>query len=142
MWLLPYAYKEEKSPHYEDLMKVAEAATFALKSVRQTNYTYGVSREEYYPAHGVSVDWAHEKLGIKFTYILELNPTYGVGGAFLLPVDEIKPTLEETWAGIVEMTRSITNLSSTSEDISSSSTSVWNLLLWIFNSFLAFINIA
>ena len=32
MWLLPYAYKKELSPHYKDLMKVAEAATSALTS--------------------------------------------------------------------------------------------------------------
>ena len=32
MWLLPYAYKKELSPHYKDLMKVAKAATSALTS--------------------------------------------------------------------------------------------------------------
>ena len=113
MWMLPYAYKKEKSPHYNDLMKVAKIATKAIKSVRQTNYTYGICRDLMYPANGVGVDWAHEKMGIKYAYILELNPEYKFEGGytqFLLPVHEIKPTLEETWAGILGMTEAIKNV--------------------------------
>ena len=60
-------------------MKVAEAATFALNSVRQTNYTCGVSREEYYPAHGISVDWAHEKLGIYLKLVMDGLPSGNTG---------------------------------------------------------------
>ena len=40
MWMLPYAYKEEKSPHYNDLMTVAKIATEAIRSIRQTNYSF------------------------------------------------------------------------------------------------------
>ena len=75
-----------------------------MNSVNQTKYEFGVARELVYPAHGTSADWAHEKIGIKYTYILELKPAFkpeeGYLG-FLLPVEEIKPTLQETWAGLV-----------------------------------------
>ena len=68
-------------------------------SVHKNKYKFGVSRDLVYPAHGTSADWAHEKLGIKYTYILELKPTLkpdeGYLG-FLLPVDEIK--VRNIWA--------------------------------------------
>ena len=51
-----------------------------------------------YEAAGSSVDWAHLKLGIKYSYALELRDKGQHG--FMLPVNQIQPTVEETWAGI------------------------------------------
>ena len=51
------------------------------------------------------MDWAHEKLGIKYSFALELRDQGQHG--FMLPVSQIKPTLEETWAGIVGMSNEI-----------------------------------
>ena len=42
--------------------------------------------------------------GIKYSYGLELRPGRDQGfHGFMLPVGQIKPTLEETWVGITEM---------------------------------------
>ena len=115
MWLLPYAYKDEPSPYQEDLMNVAEAATVALKSIHNTKYQIGPAGKLVYPVHGSSTDWAHEKMGIKYSYVIELRPvldsTQGYSD-FVLPVPEIKPTLEETWAGLEGMTKAIAAKSS------------------------------
>ena len=120
-------------------MKVAKVATSALASVHQNKYKFGVSRDLVYPAHGTSADWAHEKLGIKYTYILELKPTLkpeeGYLG-FLLPVDEIKPTLEETWAGLVGMTTAILANSSNSSNFSLG-VLVFNSVVGVWNSFIS-----
>ena len=46
----------------------------------------------------------HIKLqaGIKYSYGLELRPKdWRIG--FMLPISEIRPTVEETWAGIKTM---------------------------------------
>ena len=108
MWLLPFGYKEEKSPHHDELMRVAKAGSTALKSVHKTHYKVGTSRKLVYPTHGSSTDWAHEVMGVKYSYALELRPAFDeVGGkfglGFLLPLNKIKPTLEETWAGMIGM---------------------------------------
>lgn len=115
MWLIPFGYKDERSPHYNDLIRVAEAATFALNSVHKTEYKVGVSKTMIYPVHGCSVDWAHEVLGIKYTYSLELRPHFvekEYPQGFLLPVEEIGNTLEETWIGLLGMTKAISKNSS------------------------------
>ena len=54
-----------------------------------------------YEAAGSSVDWAHTKLGIKYAFALELRDKGQYG--FMLPVDQIRPTVEETWAGVSGM---------------------------------------
>lgn len=64
-------------------------------------YKSGPIAEIIYEASGSSVDWAHAKLGIKYSYALELRDD-GTHG-FNLPVNEIQPTVEETFAGIVGM---------------------------------------
>ena len=64
-------------------------------------YKSGPIAEIIYEASGSSVDWAHVKLGIKYSYALELRDDGRHG--FILPVNEIQPTVEETFAGIVGM---------------------------------------
>ena len=64
-------------------------------------YKSGPIAEIIYEASGSSVDWAHAKLGIKYAYALELRDDGRYG--FNLPVNEIQPTVEETFAGIVGM---------------------------------------
>lgn len=50
-------------------------------------------------AAGGSSDWAYDALGVSYAYALELRDTGNFG--FLLPENQILPTAEETWAGIV-----------------------------------------
>ena len=55
-------------------------------------------------ASGTTVDYAYAQ-GITYSYTLELRDTgtYGV----LLPEDQILPTAEETWAGLIAATLAI-----------------------------------
>ena len=50
-------------------------------------------------AAGGSSDWAYDSAGIQYAYALELRDTGNYG--FLLPPEQIIPTGEETFAGIV-----------------------------------------
>lgn len=50
-------------------------------------------------AAGGSNDWAYDARGIQYAYSIELRDTGEYG--FLLPAEQILPTGEETWAGIV-----------------------------------------
>ena len=56
-------------------------------------------------ASGVSCDWVHDEIGVTFSYILELRDQGRYG--FLLPPEQILPTGEETYAGIVGLVKAI-----------------------------------
>ena len=72
-----------------------------FSAVHGTRYTAGPIASVIYEAAGSSTDWAHAKLGIKYAYALELRDTGRSG--FMLPVNQIQPTVEETWAGLSGM---------------------------------------
>ena len=50
------------------------------------------------PAAGGSEDWTYGKLGVKYSFSVELRDTGRYG--FLLPPDQIIPTGEETFEGL------------------------------------------
>ncbi|XP_028288238.1 carboxypeptidase B [Parambassis ranga] len=95
--LFPYSYTYELAAHHSELMKVAEGASAALRSLYGTRYTSGPGATTIYPAAGGSDDWAYD-LGVKYSYTFELRDTGRYG--FLLPESQIKPTCEETMLAV------------------------------------------
>ncbi|XP_034005381.1 carboxypeptidase B [Trematomus bernacchii] len=95
--LFPYAYTFELAATHSELMKVAEGASAALRSLYGTRYTSGPAAATIYPAAGGSDDWAYD-LGVKYSYTFELRDTGRYG--FLLPESQIKPTCEETMLAV------------------------------------------
>uniref|UniRef100_A0A7N9ARP1 Carboxypeptidase B n=1 Tax=Mastacembelus armatus TaxID=205130 RepID=A0A7N9ARP1_9TELE len=95
--LFPYSYTYDLAEHHSELLKVAEGASAALRSLYGTRYTSGPGATTIYPAAGGSDDWAYD-LGVKYSYTFELRDTGRYG--FLLPESEIKPTCEETMLAV------------------------------------------
>ncbi|XP_045905564.1 carboxypeptidase B [Micropterus dolomieu] len=95
--LFPYSYTYDLSAHHGELLKVAEGASAALRSLYGTRYTSGPGAATIYPAAGGSDDWAYD-LGVKYSYTFELRDTGRYG--FLLPESQIKPTCEETMLAV------------------------------------------
>ena len=56
---------------------------------------------------GSTMDWAKEKLGIKYSFCPELRPESGTENGFVRPPEEIVPTGEEVWAGLYALVRAI-----------------------------------
>ena len=92
LWMSPYGYKKDQAPHYADHLRVMKAATTALKAEYGTHYTYGPIHKVIYQAGGGSGDYIYERLGVKYSFALELRDTGRY--AFLLPVDQIMPTVK------------------------------------------------
>ena len=105
MWLSPYGYTNNRTEDYGDQMRVMRKAVEALKSVHGTEFTYGPLTEILYEAPGTSIDWAYDELGVKYSFTPELRPAGPPG--FLLPADQIRDTVVETWAAIAAMAREI-----------------------------------
>ncbi|KAG8009496.1 Carboxypeptidase B [Nibea albiflora] len=95
--LFPYSYTYDLAADHSELLKVAQGASAALRSLYGTRYTSGPGATTIYPAAGGSDDWAYD-LGVKYSYTFELRDTGRYG--FLLPESQIKPTCEETMLAV------------------------------------------
>ncbi|KAM3860845.1 carboxypeptidase B [Diretmus argenteus] len=95
--LFPYSYTYGLAAHHSELLKVAQGASAALRTLYGTRYTSGPGAATIYPAAGGSDDWAYD-LGVKYSFTFELRDTGRYG--FLLPESQIKPTCEETMLAV------------------------------------------
>jgi murein tripeptide amidase MpaA len=105
LWMSPWGYTDALPPDYKDQNALSAAATEAIKSVYGTTYEYGPIATTIYPASGSSADYVYGVCGAKYAYGVELRDTGEFG--FLLPPNQIIPSGEETYAGIVAMGRYI-----------------------------------
>ena len=61
---------------------------------------------------GGSDDWAQGGAGIRYSFTMELPPTWGGGSSgFELPPDQILPVGRETYAGVAAMLRKLIEVS-------------------------------
>ena len=60
-----------------------------------TKFKAGTISRIIYQCAGSSVDWAHSKMNIKYSFALELRDTGRHG--FMLPVDQIKVGILINW---------------------------------------------
>ncbi|TFJ99651.1 tetratricopeptide repeat protein 31 [Platysternon megacephalum] len=103
--MYPYGYTRTRANDYQELDNIAKAAVTALSSLYGTQYRYGSIITTIYQASGGTIDWTYNQ-GIKYSFTFELRDTGRYG--FLLPANQIIPTAEETWLGlmtIMEYTR-------------------------------------
>jgi len=101
LWMFPHGHVKSKSPHHYSLNKVANKAVQDLSATHGTKFKVGPIATVIYQAAGSSTDWVHSKMGVKYAYALELRDRGQHG--FMLPVAQIQPTVQETWAGIQGM---------------------------------------
>merc|ERR1712180_299742 len=98
LWMYAYGWTFDDCPDNDELYRVSGVGVDALTAVYGTPFEYGSINDAIYPAAGTSIDWGYS-IGVIHTYTLELRDTGHYG--FLLPEDQIIPTAEETWAGLV-----------------------------------------
>ena len=70
-----------------------------MGQVAGTNYASGTFYTRLYPGSGVAIDWSHGQ-GLH-SYLFELRDRGAYG--FFLPIDQLVPTAEEAWAGLVAL---------------------------------------
>ena len=85
--------------HWTIFQKIAYE--FDFSATHGTKFKVGPIATVIYQAAGSSTDWVHSKMGVKYAYALELRDRGQHG--FMLPVAQIQPTVQETWAGIQGM---------------------------------------
>ncbi|XP_041112204.1 carboxypeptidase A1-like [Polyodon spathula] len=98
--MVPYGYTCDKPADYQELENVGKSAASALKSLYGTSYQVGNICDVIYPASGGSIDWSYD-YGIKYSFAFELRDTGRYG--FILPANQIIPTAQETWLGLMHI---------------------------------------
>ncbi|XP_022096234.1 carboxypeptidase B-like [Acanthaster planci] len=101
LWMAPWSFSsaEPLPPDADDQDNLGAAAVAAIEKKHGTKYVHGASARLLYEAAGASCDWAYATLGAKYSYVVELRDTGKFG--FVLPPEQILPTAEESYAGIV-----------------------------------------
>ncbi|KAI6222083.1 hypothetical protein M3Y95_00946800 [Aphelenchoides besseyi] len=102
--LLIYPYADRKGHYPEDiadLRSVASRAVVAMGEKFGTKYTYGTGPEIIYAYTGGSSDWAKETARIKYSYTIELRPSYNDWNGFVLSRSQLIPTARETFDGLL-----------------------------------------
>ncbi|EAS36042.3 secreted carboxypeptidase McpA [Coccidioides immitis RS] len=99
LFLTPYGYHCSRLPrNHQKHISLATAFAQALRAVHGTSFRVGPTCNTIYQVNGDSVDWAVEVGGFELGFAAELRDTGRHG--FVLPASQIKPSGEETWAGI------------------------------------------
>jgi hypothetical protein len=100
--LWPYGYdcalRAENDAQHRTL---ATRAQSAIRAVSGTAYTIGPSCSTLYATTGSSTDYTDVQGNATYSYTYELRDTGTYG--FTLPANQIRPTVVETWAGVVSM---------------------------------------
>ncbi|XP_069947767.1 carboxypeptidase B isoform X2 [Cherax quadricarinatus] len=99
LWLTSYGYTEQLPANYDEQYRVAGVSVRALEAVHGTKYNYGNIADVIYLAAGSSADWVYDSAKVQYSYGIELRDEGDYG--YLLPPEQILPTAEETWAGII-----------------------------------------
>ncbi|XP_051468441.1 carboxypeptidase A2-like [Apus apus] len=98
--MYPYGYKCTRPADYSELDSLGRIAARSIRSVHGTTFTVGSICTTIYQASGGSIDWSYDN-GVKYSYAFELRDTGRHG--FLLPANQIIPTAEETWMGLLKI---------------------------------------
>jgi murein tripeptide amidase MpaA len=98
--LSPWGYTTDPAPDTAFMETVGERMADAIFDVNQVPYVAGPIATTLYIASGSSVDWAYGARGV-YSYTVELRDTGTFG--FILPPDQIIPTAEENFAGVMTL---------------------------------------
>ncbi|KAI8955753.1 hypothetical protein F4801DRAFT_174243 [Xylaria longipes] len=98
--LSPFGYKETLyAPELGKWTKAAEMVSDAIRdsSSHLTTFTFGPSGATLYPTTGAAPDHVYSIGRAEFSFTIELRDIGQYG--FVLPPEQIRPTVEEQWAG-------------------------------------------
>ncbi|KAB7496910.1 Carboxypeptidase A5 [Armadillidium nasatum] len=104
LWMYAFGWTDELPDEANELHRVTAIGVDALAAVHGIEYTYGPISTTNYPASSNTVDFGYYH-GVTHSYTLELRDK-GLHG-FLLPENQIIPTAEETWAGLIAATLAV-----------------------------------
>jgi carboxypeptidase T len=74
----------------------------AMTTARDHRYIVRAGAQLQIGAGGTAGDWSYGTHGA-LSFLVELRPSSGEGGGFVLPPEQIVPTCDEAMAGVLEL---------------------------------------
>jgi hypothetical protein len=99
--LYPWNYKTPDSPHAAKFAAVADRMSSAIFAAHGEQYKV-LAGASFYPASGTFSDWSYGEAGA-LSFTVELRPSKGGRGGFVLPPDQIVATCDESMAAVLEL---------------------------------------
>lgn len=104
--LSPWGYTCSASPANNDrLVSLGRATGDVISGVNGQVFTTGPTCQTLYAVNGGSLDYVYDVSKAEFSYAWELRDRGEFG--FLLPPDQIRPTGEENWRGMLYMLKNM-----------------------------------
>ncbi|MFD9796810.1 M14 family zinc carboxypeptidase [Streptomyces sp. NPDC059070] len=105
--LLPAATSQIASPvpHFQRMLTRATRMATAMHAVHGTAFAAGNYNELLYEAGGTLMDWLHFTADVPNAYTVNLRDAGDFG--FILPADQIQPSVEEFNAGVASLMNDI-----------------------------------
>ncbi|TKR95883.1 hypothetical protein L596_009993 [Steinernema carpocapsae] len=101
LWIYPFSHQKFAYPEdIADLKAVAKKAVSEVGKLYGTHYMYGTGPEIIYAYTGGLSDWAKETAKIKYSYTIELRPSYFDWNGFILDKRQLIPTAREAFEGV------------------------------------------
>lgn len=97
LWLIPYGFRSDRAPDYEELMARANRAVDAIQRVSGTFYKAGPIASLLYIAPGTAIDWMYVKRGVRMSFTVEISSEKN--GFFLNQTDVIDVP-KQAWVGV------------------------------------------
>jgi murein tripeptide amidase MpaA len=116
LFLYPWGYSKDPTRHYERHKKVGDAFSRAVAARHGVRYRHHpISHifhdrfpKLWYEVSGTSIDWLYREFGLVDSYGVELRDHGWY--QFLLPTNQILPTGEENFDGLLAVIQSIIHL--------------------------------
>lgn len=105
LWMYPWSYTCQIPQKNREMNLVSTSAAQALYAVDRTSFKVGPVCKTIYPASGSSIDYAYGKMGIPYSFAVELRDTGRYG--FLLPKEYIDVSGREVIASVTAMLNEI-----------------------------------
>ncbi|KAI9187689.1 hypothetical protein H9P43_002080 [Blastocladiella emersonii ATCC 22665] len=100
LWMYPYGYNcEDSFPAQPRLAKAAVAGADGVYSVHGMEFVTGDVCKTIYPTSGSGTDWMFQKANVTYSFAVELRDIGEYG--FLLPPEQILPSVEEMHVGVL-----------------------------------------
>jgi hypothetical protein len=100
--LSPWGYTIDLPPDAGLFDQLNALLKGSIEGVHDLTYAAGPTYTTIYPAAGVIADWMYGDQGF-LAWGIELRPQDAGGGGFILPPDQIIPTVEENFEGVLEL---------------------------------------
>jgi murein tripeptide amidase MpaA len=98
----PWSHRRAEPPDRDKLAAIADRMSTAMSTAQGEPYAVRSGSELQIGAGGTAGDWSYGVHGA-LSFLVELRPSRRAGGGFLLPPDQIAPTCDESFAGVLAL---------------------------------------